>query len=295
MFSSFSSRSHRQCGRIIIAGLGLTALLAADGGAQRRRFSHEPSANCQLQQGGESTVLAVAGPQTLRLADGRFVRLAEVLVPAQASTGSAFDPSSAATAYLRAGTLGKKVEVRFGGTQRDRYGVYVAHIFVAGDPPVWIQEALVSSGLAQAFPQIDNHACAARLMSAEAIAREAKRGHWGIALFKVLRASDPRSITKLVQTYQVVEGKVDHAFESGGRLTLHFGAEGKYGFAAILEPAAKKRFADKQGPEDWDGLSLRMRGWIDRKRGPTISITQPEQIEILSQDANESAQIKKAQ
>ncbi|MBI4725469.1 MAG: thermonuclease family protein [Rhodomicrobium sp.] len=227
-------------------------------------------------------MLSIEGPQTLRLADGRFLRLSEILVPNAGPAG--FDPSSAATAYLRETALGRKAEVKFGGTQRDRYGVYLGHIYVAGEPPVWLQEGLVKSGLAQVMPQADNHACSQQLFPFETEARNEKRGHWGLAYFKVLRARDSRSILNLVQTYQIVEGEVDHASERGGRIIVHFGPESRFGFTAIIEPGAKKRFTGKQSPESWTGLVLRVRGWVDRRRGPSIPVTQPEQIEFLSRD-----------
>lgn len=268
----------------------LVLFASAAGLAGNHAFAQSPqrflragaAAGCQLQPGGESTVLAVAGPQTLRLADGRFVRLAEVLVPA-ASALPGFDPSSGASAYLRQIAVGKKVEVKFGGSQRDRYGVYTGHVYMSGEPAVWLQDALVSSGFALAYPQADNHACTQQLLAPEAAARNAKRGLWGLAYFKILQASDPRSIFNLVQTYQIVEGTPDQASESGGRITLNFGSGRKFGFIAIVEPAARKRFADKQTPQDWTGVAMRLRGWIDRRRGPTLSIALPEQIEFLSQ------------
>ncbi len=274
----------------------LALILGAAGAAsaQSRHMSADRSSpNCQLQSGGESTVLAIAGPQTLRLADGRFVRLAEILVPAPVPVG--FDPSAAAAAYLRQTALGRKVEVRFGGTQRDRYGIYTGHIYVAGEPAVWLQEGLVSSGFATVLPQPDNHACSQRLLALEAAARSEKRGHWGLAFFKVLKASDPRSILNLVQTYQIVEGTAGHAFESGSRITLHFGNESQYGFTATLEPAVRKRFSDKQTPESWEKLPLRIRGWIDRKRGPAISVGLTEQIEFISQNRDAPKGVQEAQ
>lgn len=252
---------------------------AISGVAVAQRLAGNRAGGCQLQPGGESTVLAIAGPQTLRLADGRFVRLAEIMVPAP--LGAGFDPSAAADTYLRQTALGHKVEIKFGGTQRDRYGVYLAHVFVAGEPTVWLQEGLVRSGFATVFPQADNHACAQPLLAAEAAARNGKRGHWGLAYFKVLQASDPRSILNLVQTYQIVEGTIDRASESGGRITLHFGAGSKYGFTAVIEPGVRKRFADKQKAEDWAKRALRVRGWVDRKKGPSIPVVLPEQIEFL--------------
>ena len=234
-----------------------------------------------MESGGESTAVAVAGPQTLRLADGRFVRLAEIQVPAPVPAG--FDPSAAAAAYLRQAALGRKVEVKFGGLQRDRYGIYTGHVYVAGEPPVWLQEGLVRSGFAITVPQTGNHACARQLLAAEAAARQGNSGHWGLAYFKVLKASDSRAILNLVETYQILEGTTDHVTESGGRITLHFGASNRYGVTATIEPAAKKPFADKQAPESWAKLPLRLRGWIEKRRGPAISVILPEQIEFLPQ------------
>jgi hypothetical protein len=225
--------------------------------------------------------LAVAGPQTLRLADGRFIRLTEILVPVSASEG--FDPSQAASAYLRQAAAGRKVAVKFGGTQRDRYGIYAGHVYVDGEPGVWLQEGLVSAGLAIVYPQADNHACSRELLAYEAGARDKMRGHWGLAYFKVLQARDPRSILNLLQTYQIVEGTVSGATESGGRLTLQFERPSKFGFAAVLEPVTRRRFADKQMPESWAGLGLRIRGWVERRRGPSISATEPEQIEFMTE------------
>jgi micrococcal nuclease len=261
----------------LIVVLGSALFLTPGALGQRRQGS---ASACQLQSGGESTVLSIVGPQTLRLADGRFVRLAEILVPT-AQAGQGFNPSVDAAAFLRAETVGRKVEIKFGGAQRDRYGVYVGHVFIAGEPVVWLQEALIGAGYAQAFPQADNHACAPMLTAVEAQARTGMRGHWGIAYFKVMPARDSRALLNLVQTYQIVEGKVDHSSESGGRLTLHFGLEGHHGLAAIIEPAARKLLGRQLGPEDWRGLSLRIRGWIDRKRGAQISVALPEQIEFL--------------
>jgi endonuclease YncB( thermonuclease family) len=251
-----------------------------------RSHARASTANCQLESGGESTVLAVSGPQTLRLADGRFVRLAEILIPTQAHPASGFDPAAAAMEYLRKASVGQKVAVKFGGTQRDRYGVAIAHVFVEGEQKLWMQQGLVSAGLAQAYIQPDNHACAETLIEAEASAREAKRGLWGLAYFKVLPARDHRAILNLVQTYQIVEGQVLSVAESGGRLFLNFGEDQKRGFSAVVESSARKKFSSKREAQSWIGAFVRIRGWIDRKRGPVISVAQAEQVEFLPQNGD---------
>jgi endonuclease YncB( thermonuclease family) len=257
--------------------LSIAFLATADGYGQRRSVDH---AGCQFTSGGESTVMSVVGPQTLHLADGRFVRLAEVLTPA-AAPGTGFDPALAATAYLRSKTLGRKVEIKFGGNPRDRYGVATAHAFVAGEPALWLQEGLVASGLALAFPQADNSACSQRLAAFEAEARNEKRGNWGLALFKVLPAKETRAINNLVQTYQIVEGKVDHITRTGSRVLIHFGEENKFGFTALVEPAAQKRSAESV--DLLPGRTIRVRGWIEHKRGPSLTISLPEQIELVDE------------
>jgi micrococcal nuclease len=244
--------------------------------------------DCQLQPGGESTIVAVAGPQMLRLADGRFVRLAEIFVPAPVPAG--FDPSAAATAFLRQSALGRKAEVKFGGTQRDRYGIYAGHVYVTGEPTLWLQEGLVRSGFATVAPQPNEHTCARPLLVAEDAARQARSGHWGRSYFKVLKANDPRSIHNLAGTYQIVEGTTDYASESGGRLTLHFGTANRLALTAAIEPTAKKVFADKQAPENWAKLTLRLRGWVEKKKGPSIRVSLPEQIELISRNPAASAQ-----
>ncbi len=243
--------------------------------------------SCQLEPGGESTVLSISGPNTLHLADGRMVRLAEILTPLNAE-GAGYAQSSSATDYLRSNVLGRKVEVRFGGNRHDRYGATVAHIFVAGERPFWLQERLVSAGLAETFPQPDNHACAHQLASLEEKARDENRGYWGLALFKVLPVRETRSILNLAQTYQIIEGEVAFVTHAGGRTIFHFVEGSKASFTAIIEPTAQKRMPERS-LDDWQGQKIRIRGWIERKKGPTITITQPEQIELLHRQPTTTA------
>ncbi len=193
MLASPASQSPEHCLRAALVLVLLFSVISPAHGEHQRAVDE---GGCKLEPGGESTVLAIAGPQTLHLADGRFIQLAEILTPSTFGRAGS-DPSSDATAYLRSTALGRKVELRFGGNQRDRYGETIAHVFVAGDPPFWLQEGLVSAGLALAFPQADNHACFRQLASMEEKARSKNRGYWGLALLKVLPAHDTRSILNL--------------------------------------------------------------------------------------------------
>jgi micrococcal nuclease len=97
----------------------------------------------------------------------------------------------------------------------------------------------------------------------------------------VLSAQDTRSISNLLQTYQVVEGKIARITQTGARAIIHFSDE-KFGFTAVIEPAAQKRLKD-QNLNGWEGRSIRLRGWIERKKGPTMTIAQPEQVELADE------------
>ncbi len=271
--------------RCVRAALMLSVLLSVLSAAHGQRQQARDEESCQLEPGGESTVVAIAGPQTLHLADGRLIQLAEILTPSTAGRAG-FASSFDATAYLRSTALGRKVEVKFGGNHRDRYGVTIAHVFVAGEPPLWLQEGLVSAGFALAFPQADNHACSSQLAAMEEKARNKNRGYWGLALFKVLPAYETRAILNLLETYQIVEGEVIYATHAGGRTIIHFTKDSKTSFSATIEPIAQKKNT-KQNPEVWQGQRIRIRGWVERKKGPTITITQPEQIELLRQQPSE--------
>jgi len=236
---------------------------------------------CELRSAGESAVAAVTGPQTLRLVDGRSIHLAEIIAVAPPPRAD-LDPDLDPVSYLKA-AIGKKVEVKVGGTERDRYGVVTAHLFVASEPSLWLEDGLVAAGLALAAPQADNKACFQRLRATESAARSQGRGNWGTSVFKILPASDPRVIANLVQTYQIVEGEVKSVARSGSRVTLNFGDEKKFAFKAFAEGPAAKRIGGANG-ESLVGKTVRIRGWVERKQGPSITEVLPEQIEIVGVD-----------
>lgn len=281
MFARYALLFLKSFQTALMLSLLLAVLFSANG--QPRQATD--NGRCQLEPGGESTVLVISGPNTLHLADGRMVHLAEIITPtnAQNAQGGSLDQSSSAIAYLRSNVLGRKVEIKFGGNRYDRYGATVAHIFVAGERLLWLQEGLVSAGLAQVFPQPDNHACSQQLASIEEKARHDNRGYWGLALFKVLPARDTRSILSLVQTYQIIEGEIAFVTHAGGHTIFHFAVDGKANFTATVDSAVRKILTERS-LDNWQGQKVRIRGWIERKKGPTIAIIQPEQLELLRRE-----------
>lgn len=121
-------------------------------------------------------VVKVIDGDTVELASGDRVRLLHINTPEKGEPGA-----QEATDYARRKAQNKVVEIRFGKVPRDRYGRFLAELFVEGKS---INEALVRQGLAHAFfiPPIDQEANK-RIVAAQVEARLQKRGIW---------SSDPR-------------------------------------------------------------------------------------------------------
>ncbi len=73
------------------------------------------------------------------------------------------------------------------------------------------------------------------------------------------------------------------ADKSGGRVYLNFGRRYKEDFTAVIDARALRLFSEARlDPLQLGGALVRVRGWIDLVDGPRISITHPEQIEVLA-------------
>jgi endonuclease YncB( thermonuclease family) len=160
-----------------------------------------------LRPGERAAVARVLDGDALVLATGLSVRLAEIEAPAGATSRRAAQPfAEAAKARLEDLTLGRKVELGYGGLSRDRYERALAQAFVAGidGRRVWLNELMVAEGLARVRSYADNYACVVPLLVAEADARAQGRGLWAEPAYRVRRAGDTGELTGLT----VVEGKV---------------------------------------------------------------------------------------
>jgi endonuclease YncB( thermonuclease family) len=241
---------------------------------------HTSLAACAAQAGGESAISEIVDAQTLHLADGRFVRLANLYLPPAASGARAFDATAQAVRLLKGLALGRKVIVRYGGRERDRYGVYLAHVILA-DEDIWLQSRLIQSGLALYASTLDNRACAQELLGAEDIAAKAKMGLWNSGFFHIADAADAKLLRDAIGTFRIVRGKVASVSERGSGAYLDFGPNWRRDFSVRLTPNAIKLMKiSGRKAADYSGRSVRVRGWLRWSRGPLIEADHPEQIEI---------------
>ncbi len=179
--------------------------------------------------------------------------------------------------------LGERVEIRYGGAERDRHGRVLGHMYI-GENQVWAQEAIVSVGMARVYSFPDNRFCLEELYLAEARARVERVGIWdGDPYYQVRQADRPGRILGRVDKFELVEGRVLNADRVGQRVYLNFGTYWKEDFTIVIERSGLRMF-ERAGldPLLLEDALVRVRGWIDSRDGPRIEVTHPEQIEILA-------------
>ena len=254
-----------------------------------------PAQACDLSPSETGTVAAVLDGETLRLTDGKTVRLIGAKAPMPPLGWRGDDPwplVDEAREALSAFALGRIVELRFGGRRLDRHGYLLAQVYVVdGDSRLWLQQELVSRGLARVYSFPDNRACIAELLALEADARAKLSGVWSSPVYRIASALDVKRLGRLIHSYQLVEGRVVAVGKGGGLLYLNFATDWRTDFTISIAPKDVSAFA--AAGIDLDtvaGKRVRVRGFLAWRNGPMIAASHPEQIELLPDRPAEEAE-----
>jgi len=225
----------------------------------------------------EGRVVSVADGDTVTLEGGAVVRLVGIQAP-KLPLGRPGYPTwplaDAAKAAAEALCLGQAVRLSYGGQEIDRYGRLLAQLTTAGG--VWVQGEMLERGMARVYTFADNRARAAEMLALEGRARAARRGIWADPFYAIRHAGDPTRIP--IGGFELIEGKVLAAATVKGRGFLNFGADRHTDFTVTMAPTSLKSFGSVDPYRD---RMVRVRGWVERRDGPLIEATHPEQIERL--------------
>jgi endonuclease YncB( thermonuclease family) len=229
-------------------------------------------APCPLTAIGTAMVAAVRDGRTLTLADGRTLRLAAIEVT---------DDSRAALQKLVAR---QTLRLETLGANRDRYGRLVAFAF-AGDAKATVQQDLLTEGEARVAARVGDKACADMLLAAERAARAGRRGLWGDPNFAPLVTENLARLRAERGHFALVEGKVLSVHDSGGTIYLNFGRHWTRDFSVLIPRRRASAFAAAGiEPKSLKGRRIRVRGWIEMRRGPIVEVDAPGQIELLADE-----------
>jgi endonuclease YncB( thermonuclease family) len=214
-------------------------------------------------------VAAIADARTLRLTDGRNIRLAGIEWAV---------PANAARTELSALVLNRSISLKGTGTT-DRYGRIHAFPFVNGSETP-IQYALLDRGLAVTGARIGDAACRDSLLRRERAARTARLGIWGSGDYRLHQADDPAAILASVGRFAIVEGRVLSVRESGNTVYVNFGRRWSEDFTVTIakrtEPAL---ISAGLVPRSLAGRIVRVRGVIEERAGPWIEATAADQFD----------------
>lgn len=255
-------------------------LLAAAGGARA-----ESAADCPGKPAGGGVVAAVLDGATVRLADGKVVRLAGVEPPSQHREG--LDEKAAAA--LEGLVRGKRVELRHAAAKPDRYGRTVAQLFLEGPGGGWVEERLVAEGLSRVYPGADSRACTAALLLVERQARAERLGLWAEPAFAVRKAEDA-ALRHVKDVYALVEGRILSVGRSPATLYLDFGRDWSTDFTVTIPAKLAADFeAAGKGSAALRGREVRVRGWVTEWNGASMRLDHPEEIELIDRRAEGGA------
>ena len=227
-------------------------------------------------------VTTIVDGDTILLADGRAVRLYGIQAPKLALGRKNFTDwplADAARERLAALIGGQSVRLLPSTTPQDRHGRILADVFGANG--AWLQGEMVMAGMARAYSFADNRSTAAELLRREGIARAQKRGIWGEPFYAIRTAEDILD-RKYLDSFQLVQGRVIEVAEVKKTFYLNFGDDWRRDFTAVIPLSSRRLFTEaKLKPKELAGKTVRVRGWIDSKNGPSVILTHPEQLEIV--------------
>jgi micrococcal nuclease len=221
---------------------------------------------------------------SLKLTDGRFVRLATVIPPHPIDG----DPQAVAhaKAVLAEITNGKDARIFFSPDAADRYGRLAASaVLIEGK--LWLEAALLERGAARVyFPA--NEECAEALLRVERKARAARAGLWNESRFRIFDAEEVDALLASPGRFTLVEGTIRRVGEARGRIYLDFGRRFTEDFTIIVPDSLRKNLlAAGLDPKNWRGRRIRVRGILFSWGGPAIEINLAQAIEFLDSPKSE--------
>ena len=258
-------------------------------------------------------VISVLDAHTLKLDNGRELRLASVLPPfpppnnapgpfQTRQTHPTWQPLQQTEDALRKLTTGRSVQLAFGRQKTDRYGRYMAQLFVLpedaagmrgrqwptdrgiidGKDRLWVQAWLVAKGLARAYDLTGAENCLSGLLEYEREARASKTGLWSHAAYRIRDATKSGELSSLIGSYQVVEGRILWQGGSRNRIYLNFGENWRRDFTVGIDRQHSRAFEKAGLPlRHLKGRRISVRGWVERRGGPYIQASMASQIEFL--------------
>lgn len=161
------------------------------------------------------------------------------------------------------------------GKTPDRHGRTVTMVYREGNTLLQAEMLRAGMGWVYTFPDSRNHT--AMLLAAESEAEQARLGVWGHPDYAILPAEKADGYAG---EFRLVQGTVQNVAQVRDHYYLNFGDDWKTDFTVTIERSDLKHF-DKAWLEALPSKTVRVRGWLFQQNGPAMTLSHPEQMEIL--------------
>ncbi|WP_321394948.1 thermonuclease family protein [Emcibacter sp.] len=229
---------------------------------------------------GPFLVTEVVDGDTLRLEDGRQVRLVGLQAPKLPLGRTGFKEwpfAKESKQALEELTLNKQVTLCYGGLKTDRYNRALAHLFLSDG--TWIQGEMLARGMARVYSFRDNRALVRDMQTIERDARRDRQGLWALSYYAIKHHLEAGRFSN---SFQIVEGTIMDIATVRGRSFVNFGEDWKTDFTIVLEGRSRRLMEDSDiNLTELKGKKIHVRGWLKYYNGPMMQVTHPEQIQII--------------
>jgi endonuclease YncB( thermonuclease family) len=244
--------------------------------------------NCSAENVDETvTVARVVDGDTLRLSDGRSVRLIGINTPEIGRKGNRSEPFAEQASEVLSDFLAgsPRLGLQIGQEPQDRYGRLLAHVYLANGENV--QSYMLKAGLAAHIVVPPNVRHAACYQAAELLAREQEKAVWG----SIYRPIAAKQVDRKQRGFRIITGRVSRVGESKRSFWLNFegraGEGPREGVAVRIAREDIQRFDQNQArfqPHTLRGKVITVRGWFYRyKKQLMTRLRHPASLEIAEE------------
>lgn len=223
-------------------------------------------------------VSRVVDGDTLRLQDGRLVRLIGINTPeigrdGRPSEAYAIEARNTLQALLAETSM--QVGLRFGKQRYDRHRRLLAHVYLGDGRSV--EARLLQLGLAARILVPPNDGQQECLRRSEAAARQAGLGVWT----GVYRPIPVERLAANARGFRILQGDIQEVGQSRNSIWLNF-SPGREGVAVRIDKQDLHYF-QAWSPADLLGRQIEVRGWMYNSRNrPVMVLRHPAEVSVLS-------------
>lgn len=216
-------------------------------------------------------VSGITSATTITLYGGQIVHLAEITVPKKYE--------AEAKAWLTTALKGKSVicyVTKSSVGRQNRYNQKMAQVVISDG--FWVQQDMIRKGFALTYTTPSNFEARHDLLKAENAASTDKSGIW--KTLNIQSANKPETLKP--GEFSVIEGVVKQVSDKSDWIFINFGDDWKNDFTVVIEKNSFARFkAVGVDPQSYLNQTLRVRGVIEMRNGPMITVTTPMQIDLI--------------